>query len=82
MLHGIFQLLALGEFTCPPPAATSTHVLSVSDFGVDSLSNPSFVSVHLHHSKMEMFSVGATVYLGRVEGPVCPVKAILAHLAL
>ena len=28
------------------------------------------------------FGVGTTVHLGWVEGPVCPVKAILAYLAL
>ena len=54
----------------------------VSDIGVDSHSNPSFVSVHLCHTKTDISAAGTTGYLGWVERPVCPVKAILAYLAL
>ena len=39
-----FGFLHSGEFTCPPAASTIDHVLSVSDVGVDSRSNPLFVS--------------------------------------
>ena len=63
-------------------AATFGHVLSGSDVAVDSHSNPSFASVCSRHSKMDIFGVGTTVFLGWLDGLVCPVKAILAYLAL
>ena len=82
MLCGDFGFLCSVEFTCPTSAVISNHVLSVSDVGVDSHSNPSFASVHLRHSKTDIFGMGATVHLGLVDGPVCPAKALLTYLAL
>ena len=79
---GFFGFLHSGEFTCPPSAATLGYVLLVSDVAVDSHSNTSFASVHLRHNKMDILGVGATVFLGQVDGQVCPVKALLAYLAL
>ena len=70
------------EFTFPPVAAMFDHMLSVSDVGVDSHSNPSFVSIYLCHTKTDIIGTGTTVYLSRTEGTVCPVNAILAYLAL
>ena len=72
----------LGSLLVPQAAATSDYVLPVSDVGVNSQSNPSFVSVHLYHSKTDIYGVGTLVYLGWVEEPVCRVKAILVYLAL
>ena len=54
----------------------------MSEVGVDSHSDPSFVSVHLSHSKTDIFGVGVTLFLGRVDGPICPVKALLAYLSV
>ena len=80
--HIFFGFFALESFICSPTARMFDHVLSVSDVGVYSHSNPSFISVHLCHTKTDIVGVGRTVYLGWVEGSVCPVKAILAYLAL
>ena len=77
-----FGFLHSGEFTCPQAAATSDYVLPLSDVGLNSQSNPLFVSVHSHHSKTDIFGVGTLVYFGWVEEPVCRVKAILVYLAL
>ena len=65
---GFFNFLHSGEFTCPPSAATSVHVLSVSDVAEDSHSNPSFASVYLRHSKTDIYGVGMTIFLGWVDG--------------
>ena len=70
---------ARGSFTC---STVTESVLLVSDVSVDSHSEPSFVSLHLRHSKTDIFGVGAVQYLGLVDGPICPVKALLAYLAL
>ena len=66
----------------PPSAATSGCVLSVLDIAVDSHTDCSFALVHLHHSKLGIFGVGATVVPRWVDGPVCPGNALLAYLAL
>ena len=79
---GFFGFLRSGEFTCPSMNAYSNLMLSADDVRVDSHSNPSFVTIHLRHSKTDIFGVGATIYLGCVDGPICPVKALLAYLVL
>ena len=76
---GFFGFLRSGEFTC---STVTEDVLLVSDVSVDSHLRPSFVSLHLRHSKTDIFGVGAVQYLGLVDGPICPVKALLAYLAL
>ena len=77
-----YGFLHSGELTCPPSAATFSHVLSESDAAVDSHSNPSFASVRSHHSKTDIFGVGTTVFFGWLDGMACPLKALLAYLAL
>ena len=48
---GFFGFLRSGEFTCPSAKDHSNSMLSAADVGVDSHSNPSFVTIHLRHSK-------------------------------
>ena len=79
---GFFGFLRSGEFTCPCSSTSNEDVLSVEDVYVDSHSNPLVVTVHLRRSKTDTFGVGTMVYLGRVDGPICPVKALLGYLAM
>ena len=79
---GFFGFLRAGEFTCPSLEAYSSTMLSARDVAVDSHSSPSFVTLHLRQSKTDVFGMGVTIYLARVEGPVCPVKALLPYLVL
>ena len=79
---GFFGFLCSGEFTCPSLEAYVPSMLSVGDVAVDSYSDPSFITLHLRHSKTDVFGVGSTVYLARVDGPICPVKALLPYLVL
>ena len=67
---------------CPSRAAFSEYMLSVADVAVDSHSFPSFVSLLLRRSKTDIFGVGVRIYFGRVQGPICPVKSLLAYLAV
>ena len=69
-------------WACPSRAAFSEYMLSVADVAVDSHSFPSFVSLLLRRSKTDIFGVGVRIYLGRVQGPICPVKSLLAYLAV
>ena len=57
----------------------SRSMLSPSDVRVDSHSDPTIISLHLHSSKTDVFCVGVWVL---VDGPICPVKALLGYLAI
>ena len=54
----------------------------MTDISVDSISNPSYVSLFLRRSKTDTFGVGSTIYLGLVSGVICPVEALLAYIVL
>lgn len=80
---GFFGFLRSGEFTCSSPAAlASDEVLLSADVAVDSHTHPTVASIHLRHSKTDIFGMGAWVHMGRVDGPICPVKALLGYLAV
>ena len=79
---GFFGFLRSGEFTCPSAEAYSDGMLSPADVRVDSHSNPSIVSLHLRQSKMDIFGMGVWVHMGLVDGPICPVKALLGYLTI
>ena len=74
-----FGFLRCGEFThtsqrpCP---------LSPSHIRVDSHVQPTYITVFLTHSKIDVFGTGVTLAIGRTGGPICPVAALLAYLAV
>ena len=80
---GFFGFLRCGEFTCPSGQAydPSCH-LSLSDVAIDSPSNPSLMRVTLKQSKTDPFWKGVDIYLGAVESSLCPIRAMLAYLAI
>ena len=57
----------------------STH-LTFRDVAVDKLQAPSMLKVHIKASKTDPFRVGVHVVVGKVEGPLCPVSAVLDYL--
>ena len=79
LLYRFFGFLCGGMFT---GSAQEEPSLTASDVSVDSHSSPSFVSLHLHHSKTETFGVGVCIFLGRFDGLICPVKLLLSFLAV
>ena len=76
---GFFGFLRAGGFT---GSAQEKPSLTVNDISVDSHSLPSFVSLHLCHSKTDTFVIGVLIFLGHVDGPICPIKLLLSYLAV
>ena len=59
----------------------SVH-LSLEDVAVDSLADPTWLSVTVKSSKTDPFRAGVTLYIGRTGNTLCPVAAMLAYLAV
>ena len=79
LLYRFFGFLWGGIFT---GSAQEEPSLTAGDVSVDSRSSPSFVSLHLRHSKTDTFGVGVRIFLGRFDGLICPVKLLLSFLAV
>ena len=79
---GFFGFLRSGEFTSTTANSNSPDRLSPADIEVDSHINPGCMAVHIRRSKTDPFGVGTTVYLGSTGDVLCPVKAMMAYLAL
>ena len=79
---GFFGFLRAAEFTSPLVRGNTDPGLSVADVSVDSLSHPSYVALLLRRSKTDTFGMGSTIYLGLVDGVICPVKALLGYISL
>ena len=78
-----FGLLRSGE-VCVPSAKeydSSAH-LSISDIAVDSLEKHSVLSVNIKASKTDPYRQGVTIFLGASDQLLCPVKALLAYIAV
>lgn len=80
-----FGFLRSGEI-CVPSSGDShydpaTH-LSMGDLAVDSHVDTSSVSLRIKASKTDPFRQGQTIYLGATGTKLCPVKAILAYIAV
>ena len=56
--------------------------LCFGDVAVDSLDNPSFIQLRLKQSKTDPFRKGVSIIIGRPEGCLCPVAAILSYMAV
>ena len=50
------------------------------DVTVDNAQTPSMVRTHLSRSKCDQFGKGVDVYVGKVQGPRCPVIAVVAYM--
>ena len=76
---GFFRL---GELL--PTADSRTALGSCVQWGdvaVESEQAPSMLRVHLRVSKCDQFGKGASIYVGKAEGPRCPVVAVVAYMA-
>jgi len=75
-----FGFLCSDEIVVPKDDEYDETVhLSYGDVKVDSTVNPSYLEVRIKASKMDSFRKGA-VYLGRTNGDLCPVSAILTYM--
>ena len=77
---GFFGFLRAGEFTVVP---NSDQVpLTPGDVKVDSHTNPTLLAVTLRSSKTDPFGAGHTLYVGCTHSRICPVRAVLAYMAI
>ena len=77
-----FGFLRSGEAVIERDSAfdASQH-LSFADISVDNIAQPTFIKVRIKQSKTGPFRVGMDVIIGRTEGKLCPVAAVLNYLA-
>jgi hypothetical protein len=54
--------------------------LTFQDVKVDNRESPQFLKVCIKRSKTDPFRQGVSVFLGRTNGPLCPVAAILSYM--
>lgn len=78
-----FGFLRSGEVVIPTEASfdPSQH-LTFNDVSVDNRERPSYLKVIIKHTKTGPFRKWVDIVIGRAEGPLCPVAAILAYMAL
>lgn len=82
-LLGFFGFLRCGEFTVPDDSSFDpTCHLTPRDVSVDRHHHPSMVRVFLKQSKTDPFRMGVPIFLGRSDGDLCPVAAILGYLVV
>lgn len=71
------------EFTTSSTSSYDSRAnLLVGDVAVDSYHEPTAVAITIKMSKMDQFSTGVTIYLGRANNELCPVTALLNYLAI
>ena len=78
-----FGFFKAGEITIPTISGfdDSKH-LAWGDVAIDDLNNPQSLRVHLKRSKTDQLGKGVDVYVGKTDGPLCPVTAVMAYMAL
>ena len=77
-----FGFFHSGEITIPSSAAyDSTTHLSWGDVTIDNSLSPKLLQVILKRSKTDQTGKGAKVFIGRTDGLLCPVTAILSYMA-
>ena len=78
-----FGFLRSGEVVVPSDNGYDQNQhLSFQDIAVDNPENPSYLRVSLKQSKTDPFREGVDIIIGRTGGPLCPVAAVLAYMAL
>jgi len=77
-----FGFFRSGEITIPSIAAYDATVhLSWDDVAIDNPTSPKLLRVKLKRSKTDQLGRGAEVFIGRTDGLLCPVSAILSYMA-
>ena len=78
-----FGFLSCSEFAVPQQDNydSFTH-LSLADIAIDRRFSPETVQVHIKQSKTDAFQQGANICLRKTDEEACPVRAIVASLAI
>ena len=78
-----FGFFRSGELTLRALTAFNpAHHLAWGDIAIDNRSSPKVLKVRLKTSKCDQTGRGVDVYVGRTEGPLCPVAAVLNYMAI
>jgi len=78
-----FGFLRVSEFTMPGQNLYEpTLHLSLQDIIVDRRDTPHMLQVTIKQSKADPFQKGVQLYIGATDRRICPVKAMLAYLAM
>lgn len=78
-----FGFLRVSEFTVPGVGSYDSYChLSLQDIAIDNKNNPRLLQLVLKQSKTDPFRKGVKIYIGATDSTVCPVKAVLAYLAM
>ena len=73
-----FGFLQVSEFTTPYDMQFDEEVhLCHDDISVDCRDNPQALQIRLKQSKTDPFHRGVSIYPGKTENNLCPVKGIL-----
>ena len=78
-----YGFLRSGEITIQSSKSYDASVhLNYADVRFDNPSNPSMMQVHIKASKTDPFRMGCHIYVGRTNGNLCPINAMLSYLAV
>ena len=78
-----FGSLRVSEFTIPNHTSYDNECyLSLPDISVDNRDHPQLLKVTIKQSKTDPYRKGVDLYLGAINGMLCPVKALLPYLAI
>ena len=76
-----FGFLRSGEVTVPGDRGFDpTRHLAFGDVRLSSHQDPQFVVVKIKASKTDPYRQGVSIYLGRTQGELCPVAAVLSYM--
>ena len=75
---GFFHLGELLPSSIPQVGTGAS--LQWGDSAVGDAQTPSMVRTHLSLSKCDQFAKGVDIYFGKVDGPRCPVVAVVAYV--
>ena len=76
-----FGFLRSSEFTTPSQSDYDPEIhLSIQDLAVDNKANPQLLKVIIKQSKTDPFRQGVSLFLGRTDSTICPVRAVLPYL--
>ena len=79
-IHNVLLRLPAAWRGCGPRGEQVRSDSAPSDVRVNSYQDPQFLQVRIKASKTDPYHQGATIYLGKAPGELCPVAAVLGYM--